>query len=178
MMLIFFQVNPWAVENVNAFYFLNCPECVYKSKEVESFEVHALQNHPQSFVLFKNIKSEENEFKDSENEFKDSETDLKDSENEFEKTEIKEDEIETVKVETILDEEKEEILPKIVKKSVRKQCKICNKTLAAGVYRRHMNTVHADKSDMNFECSLCPFKTYAQAYLKARIMENRLCVST
>ena len=51
--------NPWLVENISAFNFLCCPECVYRSKEEISFQTHALQNHSQSRALFLGDKSYE-----------------------------------------------------------------------------------------------------------------------
>ena len=44
--------NPWAVESIQAFYFLKCPECDFDTKEDNVFENHATENHPLSFVLF------------------------------------------------------------------------------------------------------------------------------
>ena len=44
--------NPWLVENVQEFSFLNCPECVFKVKEEDIFQDHAVRNHSQSSVLF------------------------------------------------------------------------------------------------------------------------------
>lgn len=44
--------NPWLVENIDEFNFLCCPECAYKSKDENSFESHAVENHPKSSVLF------------------------------------------------------------------------------------------------------------------------------
>ena len=44
--------NPWQVESLDAFSYLCCPECVYRSKEASSFQAHALQNHPQAVALF------------------------------------------------------------------------------------------------------------------------------
>jgi hypothetical protein len=44
--------NPWLVESIEVFNFFCCPECVYRSQEEFSFQVHALQNHPQSQALF------------------------------------------------------------------------------------------------------------------------------
>ena len=46
-------MNPWNVDNLNAFCFLNCPECLFKSKEEEKFAAHAVESHPQSQVFFK-----------------------------------------------------------------------------------------------------------------------------
>ena len=44
--------NPWQVDNLQAFWFLCCPECVYRSKEETSFQIHAIQNHPLSSEFF------------------------------------------------------------------------------------------------------------------------------
>ena len=45
--------NPWAVNCIDSFNFLCCPECVYRSKEESSFQAHAVQNHPRSKAFFK-----------------------------------------------------------------------------------------------------------------------------
>ena len=44
--------NPWEVESIKDFYFLKCPECDFNTREENSFENHATENHPLSFVLF------------------------------------------------------------------------------------------------------------------------------
>ena len=46
--------NPWEVESVQSFAFLNCPECTFKTKEESFFENHAIETHPLCFVLFGN----------------------------------------------------------------------------------------------------------------------------
>ena len=46
--------NPWMVDNVSYFYFLNCPECAFKTKSKNIFQDHAVENHPLSCVLFEN----------------------------------------------------------------------------------------------------------------------------
>ena len=52
------SVNPWKVETVQAFYFLNCPECAFKTKTEDMFKMHAFSNHPLSCILFeKSIKT-------------------------------------------------------------------------------------------------------------------------
>ena len=51
--------NPWEVENVTAFSFLCCPECVYRCKDETSFQDHAVHHHPQSVVLFSKVPYEE-----------------------------------------------------------------------------------------------------------------------
>ncbi len=49
------MMNPWAVQSLNDFNFLCCPECLYRSKDEHWFQAHALQNHPQSVSFFKSI---------------------------------------------------------------------------------------------------------------------------
>ena len=44
--------NPWKVDNIKGFSFLNCPECSFKIKDENSFQNHAVKNHPLSSVLF------------------------------------------------------------------------------------------------------------------------------
>ena len=44
--------NPWLVDCAQAFSFLNCPECTFKTKKENTFEYHAVKNHPLSSVLF------------------------------------------------------------------------------------------------------------------------------
>ena len=46
------SVNPWIVENIQAFSLLNCPECVFKTRTEVMFKNHAVSNHPLSCVLF------------------------------------------------------------------------------------------------------------------------------
>ena len=46
------SVNPWLVENIQTFSFLNCPECMFKTKTEDTFKNHAVGNHPLSCVLF------------------------------------------------------------------------------------------------------------------------------
>ena len=50
-----FHPNPWHVENIQAFSYFCCPECVYRSQEETSFQAHAVQNHPESSVLFRQV---------------------------------------------------------------------------------------------------------------------------
>ena len=48
--------NPWNVDSIHAFYFLNCPECIFSTKDEYCFQDHALQKHPLSFALFGQVK--------------------------------------------------------------------------------------------------------------------------
>ena len=51
--------NPWRVESIQKFSVLKCPECAFDSKEEGTFQDHAIENHPLSFILFgKPIKEE------------------------------------------------------------------------------------------------------------------------
>jgi len=47
--------NPWRVQSIDDFNFLCCPECVYRSKEENSFQSHALQNHELSTTFFHQV---------------------------------------------------------------------------------------------------------------------------
>ena len=44
--------NPWLVDSISAFSFLNCPECPFRSKEENLFSYHAAKNHPLSTAFF------------------------------------------------------------------------------------------------------------------------------
>ena len=43
--------NLWTVEKFQAFLFLNCPECSFKTKSKEYFQSHAVKEHP---IIFSN----------------------------------------------------------------------------------------------------------------------------
>ena len=47
--------NPWQVDNLQSFLFLNCPECVFKTKQAKAFQNHALGKHHLSNVLFSEL---------------------------------------------------------------------------------------------------------------------------
>ena len=42
------EKNPWNVENIQEFSFLNCPECNFKTKTENIFQDHAVENHTKS----------------------------------------------------------------------------------------------------------------------------------
>ena len=48
--------NPWLVEDLKAFWYLNCPECEFKTQKEEFFQGHAVENHPLCFVLFETLR--------------------------------------------------------------------------------------------------------------------------
>ena len=54
------DINPWQVDSIQEFSFLKCPECTFDSKEEETFQDHAIENHPLSFILFGKALKEEN----------------------------------------------------------------------------------------------------------------------
>ena len=43
--------NPWAVDSIKDFWFLNCPECDFKAKEENCFLHHANEEHSLSWIL-------------------------------------------------------------------------------------------------------------------------------
>ena len=48
--------NPWLVDSLQDFLFLQCPECTFGTKEEENFQEHAIETHPLSIVFFANSK--------------------------------------------------------------------------------------------------------------------------
>ena len=54
-----FENNPWNVESLQAFLCLKCPQCVFDTKEKDSFQNHAIKNHPLSIVFFGSTLKEE-----------------------------------------------------------------------------------------------------------------------
>ena len=44
--------NPWQVDSVQDFLYINCPECSFKTKEEGFFQDHAVASHPMCFPLF------------------------------------------------------------------------------------------------------------------------------
>ena len=46
------NTNPWQVDSIKAFSFLNCPECAFRTKEENLFAYHAAKNHPLSTAFF------------------------------------------------------------------------------------------------------------------------------
>ena len=46
------NTNPWLVDTIKAFSFLNCPECAFRTKEENLFAYHAARNHPLSFAFY------------------------------------------------------------------------------------------------------------------------------
>ena len=55
--------NPWQVRDIREFSYFHCPECEFYSQEENTFQDHAVENHPLSFVFF-NENFENNEVTD------------------------------------------------------------------------------------------------------------------
>ena len=54
---IYHNKNPWAVDSVQAFSCLKCPECAFNTNQETFFQDHAVENHPLSIALFGKINS-------------------------------------------------------------------------------------------------------------------------
>ena len=50
--------NPWMVEKLQDFLFLNCPECSFKTKAKDYFQNHAVKEHPMSCAFFNDFEIE------------------------------------------------------------------------------------------------------------------------
>ena len=151
-------VNPWQVDSVQAFSFLKCPECTFEIQEEHFFQVHAVENHPLSFVLFgKKIKEEgfnehyemwEENYQDC-NENHDLEDPIS-----TDYLQIKQEEVE-IKESNNLKEENIEV------KKKSHQCLVCDASFdRSGLLKRHVESVHEGKRP--FECVLC-FKGFAES---------------
>ena len=156
-------VNPWQVDSVQAFSFLKCPECTFEIQEEHYFQVHAVENHPLSFVLFgKRIKEEgfnehceisEENYQDfyENHDFEDPiSTDY---------LQIKQEEVE-IKESNNLKEENIEV----EKKS--HCCLLCNASFdRSGLLKRHVESVHEEKQPAHM-CSVCDKSFSAKDKLK------------
>ena len=55
---------------------------------------------------------------------------------------------------------------------IRVNCEICDKTVAKGLLKRHMDTVHAGKKMEQFLCAMCPYTAHARRYLTEHIKKH------
>ena len=55
---------------------------------------------------------------------------------------------------------------------IRVNCEICDKTVAKGLLKRHMDTVHAGKKMEQFLCAICPYTAHARRYLTEHIKKH------
>ena len=59
----FFKHDQTEVQEIQSSLFYCCPECSYKSKDVNQFQIHALEKHPQSMSFFTRENINENQGK-------------------------------------------------------------------------------------------------------------------
>jgi len=52
------ELNPWSVDSIESFSFYCCPECIFRSKEEDFFQIHAIENHVQSKAFFQECNDE------------------------------------------------------------------------------------------------------------------------
>ena len=45
------------------------------------------------------------------------------------------------------------------------RCEECDKTFTKNVYKKHMETVHADKTNRQYHCDQCSYTSYAMKYI-------------
>ena len=117
--------NPWQTESVQDFWFVRCPECAFYTKNEESFQVRAVENHPASLELFgKTVKEEiiDDTFERSHFEFEDTNDNFADTyDDKLRKVKVKEEISEHIKEEEFENnKEKNKSLKKF-------QCPICLK---------------------------------------------------
>lgn len=177
-------MNPWQVQSLDAFNYLCCPECVFRSKETQLFENHAVLNHPQSSVFFNDSKDFK-EVDDSYEPFEDSiepvETNISDHESDFLELKINPEEVEehdtkndffeieetSVKIKDESDDSEDE--PLIVKLNYKFKCFYCpEKFPTAGTRSYHLRAKCTLKK---FTCMVC------NAEFKKRgafLMHNRM----
>ncbi len=153
--------NPWLVPSVEEFFFLCCPECVFRSKEESSFQTHALQNHPQSSALFYT------NFPHAADEVKVEKCDPDDRNNDQDNNDSEDSEsldcAKCSKTFKTLFKLKQHI--KIIH-SQKSECQHCGKSFKEYALKRHIKTAHADKEVKTFKCDLCDFSSHARKYLK------------
>lgn len=166
-------MNPWLVENLTVFSFLCCPECTYRSKEYETFEVHALQNHPLSLSFFnkERIQVKDEPPFDSEITIEDQEMKEETSEAKSKPKILSED---TIEDNEVIDEEESK-----PKKSIKDyKCSFCSKTFKKrNSLREHIRTQH----DHPVDCDECdekcenPSKLTKHKYLKHTLVKCEEC---
>lgn len=54
------------------------------------------------------------------------------------------------------------------------QCKLCDNKYLRHIYKRHMQLVHGDRTDLKYQCTECSYKTYADLRLKEHYKSHHL----
>ena len=154
--------NPWLVDSIKDFWFLNCPECNFKAKEEEHFQKHAINEHSFCRVLFKNsnlIEIDPLTFNSTEKYDISSVNELDASK---EKEYIEEIDIKEFKVETLEFGSVEQFIPCEINQNESVQflpignfnCKMCDKEFQRKYHlKRHIATVHEKKKP--YVCPQC-----------------------
>ena len=52
------ELNPWWVDSIESFSYYCCPECIFRTKEEDFFQIHAIENHVQSKDFFQKCNNE------------------------------------------------------------------------------------------------------------------------
>lgn len=164
------NVNPWLVDSVQSFTFLCCPECTYRSKESETFEVHALQNHPMSLSLFRKDHEQVKDEPIEETEHDEQDTsDVKEALGDVHE-EFKEEFNETSDDDTYVPQKQ---TPKKNKNGKTKsskpakefECNQCSfKTKLQKYLQVHQKTSHPEVKE-SYNCDQCSYTTHASRYL-------------
>lgn len=153
--------NPWQVDSVDAFYFLNCPECVFKSKEIDSFQDHALSNHPMSLTLFSKVPNIKEELMEEESYDIVSNSRVKHEENEEE--EDFEEEYEEAWFDDDFEEDDEEEAYVPPPRSRRKKDKKTKRqTMKRKVLPRRKLKTDDDDLPQDFNCHHCTYTTMSR----------------
>ena len=192
------DLNPWSVESIQDFMFINCPECVYKTKDEHSFEDHAIQNHPQAHVLFNtDVKSE---YVDGDNVVKEEPMDvIQDDYSEEKDFSLKNEVNETYAPESYMSIE--EWIKEVEKKAIETDdfsCKFCDKNFRRAAYlnkhlrsykkcdicaivfcgaqaKRNYNSHQKDHQPKTYSCNVCNITFDFKCYLKRHLKKSKKC---
>ena len=163
--------NPWNVESLQAFLCLKCPQCIFDTKEKDSFQNHAIENHPLSIVLFGRVVKEEKHF-DLEDNFLADKIDSQDPLQcepdylDYCESKLEEFDYEYTEYNDQRNKENEE------KKTYQShQCTICKREFVGKNAKRNMNdhvaVVHEGKKP--FQCEICKSCFSRERNLRAHI---------
>ena len=165
------DVNPWLVSSLDDFSYLCCPECVYRSKETNSFQAHALQNHPKSLALFIGTSSSDSLIKDEPEEY----------ETKVDRLEVSEElEFDIKHEDTSSGDESYSVRKrrKVKKETKKYSCQFCSREfdkrcdLRTHVRTDHEHPVQCDECDRKFES---PSKLTQHKYMKHKHPPGSQC---
>ena len=171
--------NPWTVNSVLDFWFLNCPECMFHTKEEDFFQTHAVINHPASLVLFGKTEEEHNIDK-SIDEYKENNHDYVEAyENETSTESLDVASISSdVEIKEEFIENHEENEPKTVSainrlnlhtdnEAITYNCSKCDKTFLQSIeLRKHTESFH---EEIRYNCENCEKIFTQKGHLNAHI---------